>query len=183
MQAVVQILSFLPNLNTLILRETEINGSAMTNLINAFQQIDGFDGLPNLLNVDLSGNNLGAFGSGGVHSLSTLLLFTPNLEALNLAGNNLSGNLESIAPALARMTNLQTLNLSWNSLDGNSMIDFMILFQSEGSEEISNLQALDLHGNNLNAISPKGEDALQEILSSLTNLLKLDLRCNDLGEH
>ncbi|KAJ3684710.1 hypothetical protein LUZ61_013874 [Rhynchospora tenuis] len=117
--------------------------------------------LPNLRSLDLSW--LGIRGHF-VNLIKRLGNMWYNLEAINLAGNNLSGNISSW---IAQMKNISILDLSRNSLSGHI------------PSEIGNL----FHLKNLNLFSNSLSGHIPSEIGTLSYLEELDLSYNSLYGH
>ncbi|XWS42553.1 hypothetical protein CRYUN_Cryun16bG0024200 [Craigia yunnanensis] len=138
------------------------NLSSVTHLDLSYNQLETIvpkclESLCNLREMDLSYNRIEHEVSEIIESLSKYSL--DRLESLNLAFNNLSGNLTD---QISQFKNLAYLSLSGNSISGP--IPFSI-------GKLSSLKVLDVSNNRLNSTLPQS-------LGQLGNLENLDVSNN-----
>lgn len=137
----------LPSLKSLIIRNDSIK----------FMEPKLFERLPNLICLDLSGNDLSTFNASTFFGLS-------RLKTLILSGNQLI-ELENDPPPFLYLDNLEKLDLSYNKIKTLHVNSFKGLI---------NLKSLNLQNNQLKAIS--------RLFYHLSNLLHLTLSNNPLEE-
>ncbi|KAM9408060.1 transforming growth factor beta activator LRRC32-like isoform 1-T1 [Salvelinus alpinus] len=97
-------------------------------------------GLPSLLSLDLSYNQLEIISEGAFRDVA-------QLQKLNLARNALSHNVDSNSRALGSLHRLRRLDISMNGLDDDAAELYL--------RDKSILERLDLTGNGLTRLTPK----------------------------
>jgi hypothetical protein len=185
-------IKFNDNQYQLNLASKSITAPVLTEILNAFAN-NGTQ----LITADLSNNINGQDGDAATCSFAQALCRHPDLQELNLGGNNLgvvrsysrqtSQSLICVANCLRHLTKLRILDLNNNGIGSNDALDdsgTIALASSIGT--ITQLQELNLGSNALGSqdnLNANGTIAMGKGIGQLWALKKLNLSFNNIGAH